>query len=441
MGSNFSMQICCGSCKKQEEANEETSETKPILHTSGDTPMHTDTQPSPPALEASERISEGARSLCWDQQLSADTVEESMETYCPADPMGMSEEWKAAWSSVDFLAISADRETKGEAEVLAQQENQQERERACNTEEKIKPTPHASEARLVMHTAQDLQLFADIAQPAEQAGAGSEDGPGAGITPQEINILKLVEDTWEAAATQDFEIMPPTETGESFTGRNVSLYAVQKMAKEAEANLPAGHTEQADSASFAEGSAQLTESVQITPLAKAASLMNLQATEETENTMDPSEAIVNAVAEMHSASAVPQEALYPEGESLEPANQLLDFLQQETESGMAATQEVQSQSCAEPAELSEVLSQLSDEDQEVLSDVVESEETRECDLETSAGEAEPQQRVVQQKLQLPEEPACTQMLTEEEAELLGVVPLLYEVPGSGGDVQAENAEA
>lgn len=430
MGSNFSMQTCCGTCgsyKKQEEVNEETSETKPILHTSGDTPMHTDTQPSPPVLEASEQVSEEAQSFCWDQQLSTDITEESMETSCPEDPMGMTEEWKAAWSSVDFLVASSGRETKEEAEVL----DQREREEACNTEEKIKPAPY-DEDHLAMHTAQDLKLVADIGQPAEQAGAGSEVGPHAGIAPQEINILEFMESAWKTAAAQDFAIKPPMETGESFTGWN--LPAVQKMAKEAETNLPAGHTEQAGRAGLAEGRTQLTESVQIASPAEAASLMNVQAAEESENIVDPSEAVVNAAAEMRSASAVPQETLYPEGS----ANQLLDFLQQETLSGVPAAQGVQSQSCAESAEMSEV---LSDEEQEVLSDTEESEESRECDLETPADEAEPQERVVQQMLQLPEELACAQVPAGEAAEVLSVVPFLFEVPESEGDVQVENAEA
>ncbi|XP_072211082.1 uncharacterized protein [Excalfactoria chinensis] len=432
MGSNFSMQLCCETCgsyKKQEEANEETSETKPILHTSGDTSAHTDMQPSPPALEASERISEEVQSLCWNQQLSADIAEESMETCCPVDPMGMTEELKAAWSSVDFLATSSDRETKEEAEVL----DQQERENARNTDGEIKPTPH-NEAQLAMHTAQDLKLDADIGQPAEQAGAGSEDGPCAGITPQEINILELMESTWETEAGQDFETEPFMETGVW----DLAIYAVQEMAEEAETNLPAGHAEQGDLAGLAEGSTQLTESVWIASPAKAASLMNVQATEETENIVDPSEAIVNAVAEMHSTCVVPQETLYPGEQSPKPANQLLDFLQQEIQSGVPAAQEVQSQSCAESAELSEV---LSDKDQEVLSDTMRSEESREYKLETAADEAEPQERAVQQMLQLPEELACAQVPAEEEAEFLSAVPLLFEVPGSGGDVQAENAEA
>ncbi|XP_015739267.1 uncharacterized protein LOC107324086 [Coturnix japonica] len=435
MGSNLSMPICCETCgsyKKQEEANEETSETKPILHTSGDTSAHTDMQPSQPALEASERISEEVQSLCWDQQLSADIAEESMETCYPVDPMGMTEEWKAALSSVDFLMTSSDKETKEEAEVP----DQQERENACNTDGEIKPIPH-DEAQLAVHTAQDLKLVADIEQPAEQAGAGSEDGPCAGITPQEINILELMESTWGTEAGQDFETKPHMETDESLTGWDLAIYAVQKMAEEAEMNLPAGQAEQADGAGLAEGSTQVAESVWITSLAKAVSLMNVQATEETENIVDPSEAVVNAVVEMHSTSVVPQEALYPGGQSPKPSNQLLDFLQQEIQSGVPAAQEMQSQSCAESAELSEV---FSDED-EVFSDTMESEENREYKLETPADEAEPQERAVQQMLQPPEELVCAQVPAEEEAEFLSAVPLLYEVPGSGGDVQAENAEA
>lgn len=148
------------------------------------------------------------------------------------------------------------------------------------------------------------------------------------------------------------------------------------------------------------------------------------------------------MAEMHSTSAMLWEALYPRGEYPESANQLLDLLQEDSQSVVLTAQEMQSLSSVESDELSEVLCQSSDKDQICLSDLVESEKIREWDPETLAGEAEPQEMITQPTTQLPEEPlACTQMPVKEEAEFLNVAPLRSEVFGSGGEIEAEDAEA
>ncbi|XP_013044081.3 uncharacterized protein [Anser cygnoides] len=444
MGSNFSMQICCGTCgrcKKEEEVNEETSETKPILQTSRDPSICIEKQPSTPALKASEQGSEEVQSLCWNQQLSADAAEQSTETCSPSDPTGVTEEWKAAWGSMDFLVASADRETEGEVAVLTQLQSQQEREKPCTTEEKIKPVSHASEAQLVMHAAQAVSPVAFTGQPDEQAGAGSEDGSYAGRTLQETNILNLMEITGETAAGQDCEIRPPTETAESPVGRNFPLYAVQEMAKEAEPCLPAEHTEEMDRTSLAEGSPQSTGSDKIMVLVETEPL-SVQVTQETKKTEDPPEEIVSGMAERRSTSAMLWEALYPGGEYPGSANQLLDLLKEDTQSVVLTAQEMQSLSSAESDELSEVFCQSSDKDQICLSDLVEDEEIRECDPETLTGGAEPQEMTTQPTILLPEEPlACPQMPVKEEAEVLNVAPLHSEVFGIGGEIQAEDAEA
>ncbi|XP_035202190.1 uncharacterized protein LOC118178077 [Oxyura jamaicensis] len=443
MGGNFSMQICCGTCgrcKKEEEANEETSETKPILQTSRDPSISIEKQPSTPALKTSDQGSEEVQSPCWDRQLLADAAEKSRETCSPADPMGVTEECEAAWGSVDFLVASADRETKGEVAVLTQLQSQQEREKACNTEEKTKPASHASEAQLVMHAAQDVKLVAFIGQPDEQAGAGSQGGSYAGGTLQETNILNFMEITGEMAAGQDCEIKPPTETAESPVGRNLPLHAVQEMAKEAGPCPPAEHTEEMDRDSLAEGSPQSTGSDKIMCLVETEPLLSFQVTQET-RTEDSPEEIVSGMAERHSTSAMLWEALYPGGESPETEDQLLDLLQQDTQSVVLTAQEMRSLSSAE-SELSEVFCQASDKDQICLSDLVECEEIKECDPETLGGEAEPQEMITQPTTQLPEEPlACTQMPVKEEAEFLNVAPLHSEVFESGGEIQAENAQA
>ncbi|XP_050767027.1 retinitis pigmentosa 1-like 1 protein [Gymnogyps californianus] len=440
MGSDFSKQICCvtcGRCKKQEaeEANEETSETKPILQTSGETSICVDTQPSTPVLEVSKQGSEEVQSLSQHRWPSADAADENAETCSAADPMGMTEGWEAAWDSTDFLAAPADGETKGEVKFLSQVDNEQEREKVVNAEEKIKPVPRASEAQPVTHTAQDAKLVADEEQSEEQAEAGSEGSPCAGITLQR-NILNFIESTSETAAGQDCEIKPPAETGESPIGRNLPLHAVQ-MAKETETYLSAEHLDETDGAKLAEVSPRSIKRAELTSLVEAASLLTVQATQRARETADPSEVIANGMAETYSTSAMPWESLYPEGEPLEPANQLLD-LEQETQSTMPTAQEMESLCCAEPAELSEVLCQSSDG---VLGEL-EDEESRERDAETAASEAEPQHRIMQQTTELPEEPlTCVQIPIKQEAEFLNVAPSLPEVLGSSGEIEAENVEA
>ncbi|KAM6045057.1 uncharacterized protein LJ206_018876 [Theristicus caerulescens] len=441
MGSNFSRQICCvtcGRCKKQEEeeANEDISETKPILQTSGETSICIDTQPSTPALEVSKQGSEEVQSLSQDRQPSADAAEEeNMETCSAADPMGMTGGWEAAWDSMDFLVAPAD----GEAEVLTQLDNQREREEVGNAEEKIKPVPCASEAQPVTDTARDAKLAADKEQPDEQAEAGSEEGPCAGITLQERNILNFIEITSEAAAGQDCEIKPPAETEDSLIGRNLPLCAVL-MAEETETYLSTEHVEETDRAKLAEISPQSTEKAELTCLVETASLLTAQAMQKAREAVDPLEVIVNGIAETYSTSAMAWESLYPEGESLEPPNQLLDFLQQETQSSMPTAQEKESLHHAEPAELSEVLHQPNNEDG-VLGELRDG-ESRECDAETAASEAEPQHRILQQTIEEPEEPlTCVQIPVKQEAEFLNVAPLLSESLGGSGETEAENVEA
>ncbi|KAK4809374.1 hypothetical protein QYF61_008926 [Mycteria americana] len=444
MGSDFSKWICCvicGRCKKQEaeEANEEISETKPILQTSGETSICIDTQPSSPALEVSKRGSEEVQSLRQDRRPSADPAEENTETCSAADPMGMTEGWEAASDSMDFLVAPADGETKGEVKVLTQLDNQQEREKVGNAEEKIKPVPHASEAQPVTRTAWDAKLVADKEQCDEQAEAGSEVSPCAGITLQERNILNFIEITSETAAGQDSEIKPPAETGESLIGRNLPLCAVQ-MAEESESCLSAEQVEEMDRAKLAEISPGSTERAELTCLAEIASLLTAQATQKAREAVDPLEVVVNGMAEMCSTSAMPWESLCSERESLEPANQLLDFLQQETQSSMPSAQEMESLHRAEPVELSEALCKSSKEDR-VLGEL-QDEESRECDAETAASEAGPQHRIMQQTIELPEEPlTCVQMPVKQEAEFLNVAPSLFEVVGSSGETEAENIEA
>lgn len=436
MGSDVSKQICCltcGRCMKQEaeEANEETSETKPILQTSGETSIRIDTQPSTPALEVSKQGSEKEQSLNQDRQPSADAAEENTETCSAADPMGMTEGWEAAWASVDFLVAPADGETKGEVKVLTQLDNQQETENVGNAEEKIKPVPRTSEAQPVTHTAQDAKLVADKEQLDEQADTGSEDSPCAGIILQERNILNLIEMASETAAGQDCGIKPPAETGENLIGWNLPPCAVQ-MAEETDTYLSAERLEETDRAKLAEISPRSTKRAELTCLVETASLL---ATQKAREAVDPLEVIASGMAEMYST---PWEPLYPEGESLEPANQLLDFLGKETQSSMPTAKEMESLCRAEPVELSEALCQSSDG---VLGEL-EDEENGECDAETAASEAEPQHRIMQETIGLPEEPlTCVQIPVKQEAEFLNVAPSLSEVLGSSAEIEAENVEA
>ncbi|GAB0199836.1 hypothetical protein GRJ2_002449000 [Grus japonensis] len=439
MGSDFSKQICCVTCrrcKKQEaeEANEETSETKPILPTLGEASLRVDTQPSTPAWEVSQQGSEEVQSLSQDRQPSADAAEENPEACSAGDPLGTTEGWEATWDSTDFLVAPADGETKEEAQVLTHLDNQQEREKVSNTEEDIKPVPHVSEAQPVTHEAQDVKLLADKEQPDEQAEAGTEGSPCAGITLQQRNILNFIEITSETAAGQDGEIKPPVE---SLIGRNFSLCAVQ-VAEETETYLSAEHVEGTDRAKLPEISPPSTKRAELTCLVDTASLLTVPATQKARETVDPWEVVANGMAEMYSTSAAPWESRYVEGESLEPANQLLDLLQQETQSSMPTAQEMESLCCVEPVELSEALCQSSDG---VLGEQKDK-ESRECDAETTASEAEPQHRTMQQTTELPEEPlACVQTPVKQEAEFLNMAPLLSEVLGSSGEIEAEKVEA
>ncbi|CAM9824416.1 unnamed protein product [Bubo scandiacus] len=430
MGSDFSKQSCCvacGRCKKQEEeeGDEETNETKPILQSLGETSMCIDAQPSPPALEVSKQDSEEVQSLSQDRGPSSDAVEEKMETPSAADPVEMTEEWEAASDSTDLLVAPADRETKGEVKILTQVDNQHERGKVGNTEVKIKPVPHASEAQPVTHAARDAKLVADKEQSDEQVEAGSER-----ITLQERNILNFIEITSETAAGQACDIKRPVETGEGLVGRTLPLCAVQ-MAEETEPYLPAEHMEEMDRAKLAETSPR---SAEITCQVETASLLTVQTARET---VDPLEVIASGMAEMYSTSAMPWESLYPEGELLEPANQLLDFLEQEIQSSMPTAQARKSLCCAEPTEQSKVLCQSSDG---FLSEL-EHEESRERDAETAASEAETQHRIMHQTREFPEEPLiCVQIPVKQEAEFLNVAPSLSEVLGSSREIETENVE-
>lgn len=430
MGSDFSKRICCvtcGRCKKQgeEEANEETSETKPILQTSRETSTYTDTQPSTPALEVSKGPEE-VQSLSQNQWPSADAVE---ETCFAVDPMGTTEGWEAAWGSTDSLVASAEGETKG-VQFLNQVNNQHERERVSNAEEKINPVSLASEAQPVTHVAQDAEPAAEEEQPDEQAGAGSEGSPCAGITLQERNIFNFIELASETAAGQDCEIKPPAEIR-----RNTLLCAVE-MAEETETHPSAEQEEEMDRATLAGISPQSAERAELTSLLETAPLLTVEDALAARELVDLLEVIVNDISEKHFTSAVPSVSLCPERDALEPANQLLDFLQQETQPSLPAAQEMESLCCAEPAEPSKVLHQSSDGVFGELED-----EGKECDAATGASEAEPLHRIMQQT-ELPEEPVtCVQTPVKQEAEFLNVVTSLSEELGSGGEIEAEDGEA
>lgn len=293
MGSNFSRQMSCvpcGRCLKQEEANDETSETKPVPQISGGTSLCIGTPPPTPALQVSKQGSEKVQSLSQDAQPSADAVEESTETCSAVDAMGMTEGWEATWDSTGSLAALEDGETK-EAEVLTQ------------------------------------------------------------------------------------------GTAESLIEKNLPPRAVQ-MVEEIDTYLSAEHVEEPEKTKLAEVSPQSAERAELPPLVEVetASLLPMQVARET---VDALASPANGKAEMYSASAMPWGSLCPEGASLEPANQLLDFLEQETRSSMRTAEEMESLCCAEPVEQSEVLCLHEDEN-------------RECDTETAASEAEPQQQSFQQ---------------------------------------------
>ncbi|XP_068773033.1 uncharacterized protein [Struthio camelus] len=433
MGSDFSKQICCVTCgrrkkREAEEATEETSETKPILQTSGDTSICIDKQPPTRALEVSEGGPEEGRSLCQGRRLSAHAVKDSRESCPDAQPVGMTDGRKAAWDSTDFLVASAVTETKGEVEVLTQLENQQERQKADNIE-KIKTLPQASEAQPVVYTAQDVKLIADRGQSGGQADISSEDAQCAEITLQERDIFKLMQTTSDTAAGPNCEIQPPVETGESLMGRNLPPYAVL-MVEETGAYPLAEHTEETDRAKLAERSPQSTERAKLMSVFEAASLPTVQAIQKAKEMVETSEVLPNDMAEMQFTSVISWESLYMGVKSLEPADQLLDFLGQETQPSVLAAQEVQSLCCTEPAELGEAVGQSGDQDSSLFCDLVEDEGIGERDPLTPAAEARQQQSVMQQVI---DEPLpCTEIPVEEEAEFLNVAPLLSEVLGAEG---------
>ncbi|XP_074417291.1 uncharacterized protein LOC141732358 isoform X1 [Larus michahellis] len=440
MGCSFSTRLCCvtcGTCRKREvdEANKETSETKPILKTSGETLVCVDTQLSPPGLEVSKQHSEEVQSLSQDQQPSADAAEENGETFSAVDPMGMTKEWEAAWDSTDFSVAPADGQTEGEAKVPTQLDNKQERETEGNTEEKIKPVLCASEAQPLAQTAQDANLVAGKGQPDEEVEAGSDGNPCTGTTFQERNILNFLEITGETAACQGCEIKPPAETGEGLIGRNLLLCAAQ-TAEETETYLSAEHMEETAMATLAEISPQSTERAELTCLADTASLLTVQGMYR--EAVGPLETVASGMAERYPNSSTPCESLYPEGESLVLADQLLDYLPQETRAGVPVAPEMESLRYVEPAELSEVSCQSSDGD---LGDL-ENEESTECDAGTAASEAKPQHRIMQQTTELPGEPlTCVQIPVKQEADFPDVALLLPKVPGSSGETETENVEA
>ncbi|XP_061332105.1 uncharacterized protein LOC133281009 [Pezoporus flaviventris] len=423
MGSSFSRQmfcVPCGRCLKQEEANEEISETKPILQASGGPSLCVGTPPPAPALQVSKQDSEEVQSLSQDAQPSADAVEENMEPSSAADAMGMTEGWEGAWGSTGFLVALEDGESKGEAEVLTQAGNQKEGEQVGNREEKIKPVPGASELQVVAPTTRDAELVGASEQPDEQAGAGSKVSPSALPGNSLPFVLSFKEILSETATGQDCEPKPPAGTAESLIERNLPPCAV-RMAEETDTDLSAEHVEEPERTKLAEVSPQTAERTELPPLVEVetASPPPMQAARETADALA-------IPAEMNSASAMPWESLCPEGASLEPANQLLDFLEQVTQSTMGTAEEMESLCRAQPAEQSGVLCFHELED-----------EHRGCDTETAAREAEPQQQA-----ELPAEPVtCVQIPVKQDAGFLNVTPSLSEEPGSSGEREAENVEA
>ncbi|XP_061224206.1 uncharacterized protein LOC133220276 [Neopsephotus bourkii] len=427
MGSNFSRQmfcVPCGRCLKQEEANEETSETKPILQTSGGTSLCTSTPPPAPALQVSKQGSEEVQSPSQDAQPSADAVEENVETCSAVDAMGMTEGWEAAWGSTDFLVDLEDGKTKEEAEVLTQAGNQQEGEQVGSREEKMQPVPGASEVQVVAHTTQDAELVGAREQPDEQAGAGSKVSPSALPGNSLPFVLSFKEILSETAAGPDCEPKPPAGTAEGLIERNLPPCAVQ-VVEQTGTYLCAEHVEEPERTKLAEVSPQSADRAELPPLVEVetASLLPMQVARET---VDALPIPANGKAKMYSASAMPWESLCPEGASLEPANQLLDFLEQETQSSMGTAEKMESLCCAEPVEQSGVLCFPEVED-----------ENRECDTETAASEAEPQQQT-----ELPAEPVtCVQIPVKQDAGFLNVTPSLSAEPGSSGEREAENVKA
>lgn len=401
MGSSLSQQLCCvlcERCRQQEDANAEPSETKPILQSPGDTRTFFDTQPPTPALKVPKQ---GSKDLFQDRQPSADALEENGE------PCSAAEGWEAAWNPMDFFVAPADDEAEGEVEALTQQE------KVGETEEEMKPIPDVP----VGDTALGAELVAEEEQPQTPGPPGSEGAPCAGITPQERNILNLLEPSSEAEPGQGCEMQPPADTREVLIGRDLSLCA-ELVAGEPE---PVEGTDPPKVAGISPGSAPRAE---LTCLVDAMSLLTLQS---------PSEVLARGVAELYSTSAVSWKPLCPQWASLEPPEQLLELLKQQGMQGdLSPAQGTGSLCCAG---LGELLQQPRDA---ALCELGQ-ESSREC----SAGpQAQLQHGIMQPALGLPEEPATSVPTPgKQEAEFPSVFPLLPEVFWSSGEIEAENVEA
>ncbi|RMB92044.1 hypothetical protein DUI87_31573 [Hirundo rustica rustica] len=395
MGSSLSQQLCCvvcERCRQQEAADAEPSETKPILQSPRDTRTFLDTQPPTPALKVPKQ---GSKDLAQDRQPSADALEENGEPCSAADPVGRAEGWEAAWNPMDFFVAPADEEVEGEVEDLTQQE------KGDKTEEETQPVPDVP----VGDTALGAELGAQGEQP------GTEGAPCAGITLQGGN-LSLTELPGEAEPGQGREPEP-------LLGRDSVLCAVQ-VPGQPEPCLCAEPLEGTGRAEAAETSPRPAQRAELTCLVETVSLLTLQSS---------SEVIARGVTELCSTSPVSWEPLCPQWGSLEPPNQLLELLKQ---GSVSPAQGVGSRG---RAGLGEILQQPQD--------------GARCELgqEGSRGftpgpEAEPQHRVMQPGLELPEEPAAVVPVpVKQEAELPRVPLSLPEVLGSSGEMEAENDEA
>ncbi|XP_032565327.1 uncharacterized protein LOC116797670 [Chiroxiphia lanceolata] len=422
MGSCLSKQMCCvvcGRCREQEAegAHGETSETKPILQISGEPPMFTDTQPPTPALKVPRSGSKDVQSLGQARRPPADTLEENTETCSAADPVGRAEGWEAAWNPMDFFVAPADEEIEVEVTDLTQAEGQQ--EAVGHPGERMEAVPCVPEAQPVGDTARGAELVAGEEQPQEQAEPGSEGALCAGITLLERNILSLIEIGSETVPGQGCEMEPPADIGEVSIGRDLSLCAGQ-VAEETEPYM-----EGMDRAKLAQINPHSAQA-QLTCLVEALSALTVQT---------PSEATASGMAGLCSASPESWGSLCPEWGSLEPANQLPEFSEQETQCGVPSAQGMESLHCAG---LGELLPQSSHGELWELED----EGSRECDAETVAGEAELQHRIVQQTVELPEEAeTCVPVPVQQEAEFPNVPLLLSEVLGSSEEIQGESVEA
>lgn len=356
MGSSLSQLLCwllCRSCREQQAADAEPSETKPVLQSPGHTQSFPDTQPPTPALKIPKQ---GPKELSQDHQPSPAALEESGE------PCSAAEGWEAAWNPMDFFVAPTDEEAEGEAEDLTQQEP------VGKTEEE-------------MEAGTDDAGTAVGAEPLAQEGQpGTERAPGAGMALQEGNSLSLIE-----LGSED-EPEPPAGTRGVLVGLDLSLCDLSLCA----AQLP-GQPESPLSATDGAKAAQTSLLPSISFLAEAMSHLSLQS---------PTEVTAGAGAELCSTSAVFWKPLCPQWGSLEPPQQLLQLLQQ---GSLAPAQGLGS---AGLAGLSETLQQLQDG---ALGELGQ-EGSRGC---TPGPEAE--RGVMQPAVELPE--PATSLPVQQEAEL------------------------